>query len=153
VNRFATVIALLAVLALAVAACGGDDAPSSEAAGGDGQVVQIEMVDIAFEPTSIEVEEGETVTFRFTNSGEVVHDAVIGDRHVQDDHEAEMAGADDGHGAGHGDGHDEDADALVIDPGGTGELTYTFDDAGTLEIGCHQPGHYDAGMKVTVDVV
>ena len=37
-------------------------------------------------------------------------------------------------------------------PASSGELTHTFDDAGTIEIGCHQPGHYDAGMTITVEV-
>ncbi|MEO7428152.1 MAG: hypothetical protein ABIY48_02095 [Acidimicrobiales bacterium] len=33
-----------------------------------------------------------------------------------------------------------------------GELTHTFDDTGTLEIGCHQAGHYARGMKLTITV-
>jgi uncharacterized cupredoxin-like copper-binding protein len=39
-----------------------------------------------------------------------------------------------------------------VAPGDTGELTYTFDEAGPLEVGCHEPGHYDAGMKIAVNV-
>ena len=30
--------------------------------------------------------------------------------------------------------------------------TYRFDQAGTMFIGCHQPGHYEAGMQATVAV-
>ena len=55
----------------------------------------------------------------------------------------------DAHGGGHG---DEESDAVTVEPGDGGELIHTFDDAGTVEIGCHQPGHYDAGMKIAVDV-
>lgn len=31
-------------------------------------------------------------------------------------------------------------------------LTRTFTEAGTLVIGCHQPGHYAAGMKATLTI-
>ena len=31
-------------------------------------------------------------------------------------------------------------------------LAHTFDDTGAIEIGCHQPGHYKAGMKIAVEV-
>ena len=53
------------------------------------------------------------------------------------------------HGGGHGGGDEE---ALTVDPGETGELTHTFEESGSIEIGCHQPGHYNAGMKITVEV-
>ena len=39
-----------------------------------------------------------------------------------------------------------------FEPGKSGDLTYRFDEAGTYEIGCHEPGHYAAGMKITVNV-
>jgi len=55
-------------------------------------------------------------------------------------------------GDGEGDHGGDDADAIVVEPGETGTLTHTFDDAGTVEIGCHQPGHYGAGMKIAVTV-
>jgi uncharacterized cupredoxin-like copper-binding protein len=31
-------------------------------------------------------------------------------------------------------------------------LVYTFDQPGTLEYGCHVPGHYPAGMRGTIVV-
>ena len=144
------ILAAVAVagITLVAAGCGDDDDTGDSAGSGsdDARTVEIDMVDIAFEPGQLEVEEGETIRFVFTNRGELVHDAFIGDREAQDDHEADMSDA-------HEHGHDDEvADAVTVEPGDTGELTYTFDDSGTLEIGCHQPGHYDAGMKVTVDV-
>jgi uncharacterized cupredoxin-like copper-binding protein len=45
----------------------------------------------------------------------------------------------------HGDG-----DAVTVDPGKTSSLTFTFEEPGTIEIGCHQPDDYAAGMKVAV---
>lgn len=33
-----------------------------------------------------------------------------------------------------------------------GELTHTFEGLGDVEIGCHEPGHYEASMKIDVTV-
>lgn len=132
-------IALLVVMAaLVTAACAGGDRPP---AGAEARTVDVEMVDIAFRPTKLAVAKGETVTFRFTNTGKVVHDASIGDPGMQRDREAEKARA----------GHAEES-SLTLDPGRSGDLTYTFEEAGPVEIGCHQPGHYEAGMAIQVIV-
>jgi uncharacterized cupredoxin-like copper-binding protein len=129
-----------------LAACGDDDTSS-----GDTRTVEIDMVDIAFDPDTLEVSPGETVRFVFTNTGGVAHDAFIGDEAAQADHEADMRAEDDDdmHGGGHG---EDDTDGVTVEPGDTGELTHTFDDAGTIQIGCHQEGHYQAGMKITIEV-
>ena len=149
-----TLLLFLGALTLVAASCGGDG-DSESAAVGDGdadRTVQIEMVDIAFEPAELEVEAGETVRFVFENTGEAPHDAFVGDTAAQADHEQEMREAeeDDGHGGGHEENDAEDA--ITVEPGETGELTYTFAESGSLEIGCHQPGHYEAGMKIDVTV-
>jgi uncharacterized cupredoxin-like copper-binding protein len=144
-----TTTTLIASAVLALAACG--EADDGEAAPTATRTIEIDMVDIAFEPEELDVEQGETVRFVFTNTGEVAHDAFIGDEAAQDDHEQEMRdAAKDEHGGGHGDAADEDA--VTVAPGDTAELTYTFDQPGTLEVGCHQVGHYEAGMKITIDV-
>ena len=106
------------------------------------------MVDIAFQPDAIDVTRGETVMFVFTNTGDVDHDAFIGNRDAQAEHEDEMRNAGEGHGGGHG-----GANAVTVEPGESAELTYKFDEPGAVEIGCHQPGHYDAGMVIAVDVI
>ena len=144
-------IAVTAAAVLLLAACGDEDT-TTNANGGRGEIrtVEVDMVDIAFEPDTIEVARGETIRFLFTNRGEVAHDAFIGDRAAQATHEAEMRERDDdAHDSGHG---DDDADAVTVEPGDSAELTYTFDESETVEIGCHQPGHYDAGMKITAEV-
>ncbi len=48
--------------------------------------------------------------------------------------------------------HGGDSNAITVKPGKTGSLTYTFDKAGETIIGCHENGHYDAGMKIAVTV-
>jgi len=143
-------IAALVVAGVTLSACGDGD-PSSGDDAGQHRTVEVDMVDIAFAPDTLEVVRGETVEFVFTNSGDVVHDAFVGDRVAQADHEVEMRASDDD---GHGDSHDDEADdpAVTVDPDETGTLTYTFDQPGTIEIACHQPGHYEAEMVITVDV-
>jgi uncharacterized cupredoxin-like copper-binding protein len=139
-------LALAATFAILATACSsGVDAKSKSS-----RTVQIEMVDIAFKPTSVQVTSGETVEFVFTNTGQVVHDAFIGDAAAQSAHETEMRADTSG---GHGGGHDgKDEAATTVNPGKTGSLTRTFDTSGTVEIGCHQAGHYTAGMKLGLTV-
>ena len=138
-------LTLLAAVLLAVVltACGGDDEPA-----GDARRIEIDMTDNAYDPETVEVTSGERVTFVFTNDGEAVHEAYIGTAEDQEAHAEEMAGGDGG-------GHDMDGsggEALEVEPGDTGELTYTFEDSGEYLIGCHQPGHYEDGMRLSVEI-
>jgi uncharacterized cupredoxin-like copper-binding protein len=156
--RFSRPLLVPAVILIALlgAACGDDDTDTTAAndAGGSGErTVEVRMADNDFDPASIEVERGETVTFMFENTGAVDHDALIGDAEAQAEHEAEMnSTAGDDMGGEMGDHSASGDDALTVAPGETGELTYTFDQSGQLEIGCHEPGHYDAGMRILVSV-
>lgn len=108
--------------------------------------VDVEMKDHVFAPSSFEVRAGERVTFVFTNRGQAIHDAFIGDKAAQDKHEAEMRQNDGKPGHAHEGG-------VTVSPGKTGALRYVFSKPGTLEIGCHQKGHYVFGMKAIIDVV
>ena len=149
-RRFAAAIGL-AVAGLTVAACG---AGSNDTTSGSETVrtIEIEMRDIAFSPTEVTVPAGETVRFVFRNTGQVTHDAFIGDEQSQDEHEMQMGDTDstDMGGMDHGSASSEGG--ITVEAGGSGEITHTFRASDQLLIGCHQPGHYAAGMKVTVDV-
>lgn len=140
---------LAAGFALVVAACGSDSDGDGDAAQGDGpeRTVEVEMRDIAFDPETVAVQRGETVRFVFVNTGKLDHDAFIGDAAAQREHGQEMQESGNGHG-GHG-GGDE---AVTVEPGERAELVHTFDEAGDVLIGCHQPGHYDAGMRLDLSV-
>lgn len=140
-RRLAGVV--IAALAIVATACGGDTSPSATTVA-DGGSIDVLMTDIAFDASSVRVTKGSTVEFRFTNTGKIAHDAFVGDQAAQDEHEAEMAGMPEGH------EHDSDGSAVTVQPGETEVLTYTFDEPGPLQVGCHQKGHYVAGMYFTV---
>lgn len=142
--------ALLAIAGLSLVACGDEsDDTASEA---EVRSIEIEMRDIEFSPDSVKVKSGETVRFVFHNAGKVAHEAFIGDKSAQDDHAMEMSSED--HGMDMGDSGSSDADetGIIVDPGDTGELTYTFREGDEILIGCHQDGHYDAGMRAMVNM-
>jgi uncharacterized cupredoxin-like copper-binding protein len=139
--------AFCAPFLLAVAtACSQTGGPESELADGD---VTIEMRDTLFSPDDLTVDRGQEVTFRFVNKGKLRHDAFIGDEEAQGMHEEEARMSDD---EGHGGHAAEEKDAITVEPGKTGTLTYRFTKRGETIIGCHEPGHYTAGMRMKVDV-
>lgn len=132
------------VLSAVAVGCGGGDHMSHGGTAKPTRTIDVTMKEFAYEPASVSVTVGETVKFVFRNEGQILHDAFIGDEAAQTEHEAEMRGGEKMH-------HDEDA--IKVIPGKTGELTHTFEKAGeALIIGCHETGHYAAGMKLAVTV-
>ncbi len=138
------------VLVLLLAGCGGGS-DHGESHGGTGstgdatRTVEVTMRDIAFDPAAVAVKGGETVKFVFRNEGQIRHDAFLGDEAAQAKHEEEMRKE----GSGGMEGHQGD-DAITVEPGQTGSLTHSFKAGDALLIGCHEPGHYAAGMKIAV---
>lgn len=166
-----TSLAVLAGTVILLGACGSEAATTSDAGAlSDGDRVEVEMTDLAFDPSEFEVARGATVTFVFDNTDTIDHEALIGDETAQGEHEAEMmdSGGDMGHedgGAdstattdgdmgdmGHKSGASEPSESVLVAPGESAEITYTFDETGDVLLGCHQPGHYDGGMVATITV-
>jgi uncharacterized cupredoxin-like copper-binding protein len=115
---------------------------------GGGERIEVEALDeLAWDPASVTVQAGETVTFVVTNDGQSQHEFVLGPEHVQEAHEEAAAG-----GMEHGEAGDEAMAVLELAPGETKEATVTFDEPGEILYGCHEPGHYDGGMVGTVTV-
>ncbi len=98
---------------------------------------------LEFDPDSVEVESGETVTFEVTNEGKNSHEFVLGDDSYQEEHAAEMSGGEEMSG---------DLNQIEIEPGETKSLTWTFIGDGEVRYGCHEPGHYEGGMVATIDM-
>lgn len=141
------IIGAVALVAIVAAGCADKNNPSTSAGPAKTQV-EISMTDNAYSPSTVTVPKGQKVVLKFMNSGSVEHEAIIGDTAVQDDHAQEMM---DGHSmSGMGGGASDRT--VTVNPGETAEITTTFDTAGTLIIGCHEKGHYEAGMKALLKV-
>lgn len=173
-RRFTMRMAAVAAVGLALAACGGETSGSSpdvaasqtgdetmgddptdmdmagvgepaDAADADRTIEVTTLDTMAYDPASISVASGETVTFSVTNGGDAPHEFTLGDQAMQDEHAEEMADM------GSGMGHDE-PNSISLQPGETKELTWRFGEAGTVIYACHEPGHYQAGMRGEITV-
>ena len=90
---------------------------------------------LRFVPAAITVKQGETVTFVVTTMGPIVHEFMVG---PAADVAADKPGT------------PEIADIGMMD---SASLTYTFDGPGPFAFACHAPGHFEAGMTGTINVV
>jgi uncharacterized cupredoxin-like copper-binding protein len=115
----------------------------ADAAAAD-RTIEIRGLDtLAWDPATVEIALGETVTFRVANEGLIPHDFTLGTAEMQREHEEEMASGPMAH---------DEPNAFVVQPGETREMTWTFTSPGQVLYGCHQPGHYNGGMVGTIVV-
>ncbi|GHD45874.1 hypothetical protein GCM10017083_14430 [Thalassobaculum fulvum] len=132
-----------------------------------GRTVTVVMRDNLFEPENIAVKAGETVRFVLRNEGAFVHEFNIGTAAMHAAHQKEMMMMVE-HGALEPDRinrermkmdmgggmtmeHD-DPNSVLLEPGESAEIVWTFTTAAELEFACNVPGHYDAGMVGTLSV-
>ncbi|WP_095184122.1 plastocyanin/azurin family copper-binding protein [Pseudomonas sp. Irchel 3H9] len=130
------------------------------------RTVEVTLQDIAFAPKSLDVKAGETVRFVLVNKGQLLHEFNLGDAAMHAAHQKEMLqmqasgmltstgmGKMDHSAMGHGAMKHDDPNSVLVEPGKTAELTWTFTQATGLEFACNLPGHYQAGMvgKLTVE--
>tara|TARA_R110002096_G_scaffold179063_5_gene355995 strand:- start:498 stop:995 length:498 start_codon:yes stop_codon:yes gene_type:complete len=110
------------------------------------RTIEVIARDIEFSTDEIQVKPGETVRFVIRNEGELEHDFTIGDADTQAAHRAEMqammSGASD-----EGEHNHQVHNAVMVAPGETTELVWTFGEGESLEFGCNVPGHFEAGMR------
>ncbi len=107
--------------------------------------IEVGMTDnMRFSPERIEVHQGETVKFVVRNTGQVMHEFVIGTKAENAKHAEMMVKFPNME-------HDEPYMAHVP-PGKTGEIVWTFNRAGQFEFACLIAGHYQSGMVGTVMV-
>ncbi|MFC6673432.1 cupredoxin domain-containing protein [Marinobacterium aestuariivivens] len=113
---------------------------------------------------TISVEGGETVRFVLKNEGALLHEFNIGTSKMHEGHQAEMvkmmehgmmtptgmnhdmAGIDHGSMPGMEGMSHNDPNSVLVGPGETGELIWTFSGDAELQYACNMPGHYQAGM-------
>jgi uncharacterized cupredoxin-like copper-binding protein len=120
---------VLVALALLLAACAGG---ASEAGGAVGEpggiVVDVSMTEFKVEMDQTDFSVGVPVTFNITNDGAIEHELILEPLDVINEPLS------------------EDVEARGVQSGDTVSFTYTFDEAGTLQLACHIAGHYEAGM-------
>lgn len=110
------------------------------------RTIDIAMADtMRFTPERIEVREGETVRLRVKNSGQVLHELVIGTRADLEAHAELMA-------RHPGMEHDE-PHMTHVKSGESGEIVWNFNRAGEFDFACLIPGHYQAGMAGKIKVI
>jgi len=181
-SRYIRIVALGAVTALTVAACGSSGAAGEQgAADGSPQTeFTIELTEFAYSPSNVTFPAGETVTLTLKNTGTIPHEFMLGgDAMGEGGYMEDLLGQLDpevisGRGyiveglesADHSDGEEDNVDPasdaankahgaeIELEPGGeiTLRLTIPADAAGSYEMGCFLPGHYEAGMKGTVTI-
>ena len=100
------------------------------------RIVGVAMNDaLEFVPDRIEVAKGETIRFVLMNVGKAVHEFQVGP--------AGRVAAD-------------QVDGVIVvekdelDAGSTHAVDYTLSGDGPYAFACHEPGHYEAGMKGTI---
>jgi uncharacterized cupredoxin-like copper-binding protein len=99
---------------------------------------------MAFDPVSVAVKKGETVRLTLINEGEYDHEFVMDTHEQVMEHKAGMERLPDMEHA--------DLNAIRISPQGKGEIVWTFTNSGQFEFACLIPGHYDLGMRGSLEV-
>jgi uncharacterized cupredoxin-like copper-binding protein len=97
------------------------------ATGGGVQVIRLEASGMLFTPNAITVRAGQPVQLTLENHGPSVHDVTLADGVAE-------------------------SEKVVVQPGQSGTLTFTFAHPGTYTFVCSQPFHAAAGMKGTITV-
>lgn len=129
------------------------------------RTVEVKMGDVFFDAKAIDVKPGETIRFILRNEGSLLHEFNIGKADSHAAHQAEMAAMfQNGTLSSTGVGQDmsamehtmggmktvgmehNDPNSVLIEPGTTQELIWTFNKSTGLEFACNVPGHYQSGM-------
>jgi uncharacterized cupredoxin-like copper-binding protein len=110
------------------------------------RTIQVDMADtMRFVPDALTVRQGETVRFVVRNAGKVLHEMVIGSEADLKAH-AEMMRK-----------HptmEHDAPYMAhVAAGKRGEMVWQFTQVGEFKFACLIPGHFEAGMVGTIQVV
>lgn len=139
------------------------------------RTVEIMATDIDFNPSKIQIESGETIRFIIYNRGKLLHEFNIGTPAMHEAHQKEMQMMMEhgmmtatgmrqhmedreemeemNHLGMHMPMQHDDPNSILLEPGETKELVWTFEKTQPLEFACNVPGHYEAGMvgQITFD--
>ena len=103
------------------------------------RTIKIDMSDaMRFTPAALQIKRGETIRFIVSNSGQVLHEMVLGTPQALKTHADLMRRFP---GMEHA-----DANMTHVKPGQAGEVVWQFTKAGDFQFACLIPGHFEAGM-------
>ncbi|MDX1607358.1 MAG: cupredoxin domain-containing protein [Candidatus Competibacterales bacterium] len=140
----------------------GHDATHEESRSQVDRTIEITAESMGFHPSTIRVSQGETVRFEIRNTGDLVHEFNIGTpaqhrthrkemRHLMEDGVLTATSFDpEKHHGDDGMVH-EHANSVLLEPGETRTLTWTFEQPGQVDFACNVPGHYQAGMRGEIE--
>ena len=131
------------------------------------RVIKVIMYDNYYEPSSFQINAGETIKFVVENAGELVHEFNIANKMMHIKHQPEMekmveneilfadsidkvkmkkmAKMDKSMGHSH-------SNSVLLEPKQKGDIIWKFNNAIAIEIACNVPGHYQAGMIAKVNI-
>ena len=131
------------------------------------RVIKVIMNDNYYEPSSFQINAGETIKFEVENAGELVHEFNIANKMMHMKHQPEMekmveneilfadsidknkmkkmAKIDKSMGHSH-------SNSVLLEPKQKGNIIWRFDNAVNIEVACNVPGHYQAGMIAKVNI-
>ena len=131
------------------------------------RVIKVIMYDNYYEPSSFQINAGETIKFEVENAGELVHEFNIANKMMHIKHQPEMekmveneilfadsidkdkmkkmAKMDKSMGHSH-------SNSVLLEPKQKGDIIWKFDNAVNIEVACNVPGHYQAGMVAKVSI-
>ena len=131
------------------------------------RVIKVIMYDNYYEPSSFQINAGETIKFEVENAGELVHEFNIANKMMHIKHQPEMekmveneilfadsidknkmkkmAKIDKSMGHSH-------SNSVLLEPKQKGNIIWRFDNAVNIEVACNVPGHYQAGMIAKVNI-
>jgi uncharacterized cupredoxin-like copper-binding protein len=140
VSRFTRALLVGCASLVALSACSGSRQE-------DSTDVKVTLTDFAVQISSTQFTADVPYTFTITNTGQVPHEFLF--------IPPVMEGMADMHGAATHNTALVEVDETDLPPGATYTLVYTFPDSAVgadLEIACHTPGHYEAGMRLPITV-
>jgi len=109
------------------------------------RTITIEMSDaMRFTPSALKLRQGETVRLVIVNKGQTRHELSLGTQKELQEHLELMRKFPDMEHA--------EPNSVTLDPGKQGEIVWQFTRAGTVHFACFIAGHFEAGMKGSVQV-
>ncbi len=129
-NKIYVLLSLSLALVVLLTACGGSAAPAS---------YQMTLIDFGFQPNSLTVPAGKSISMTLVNKGSVTHNWTLMSKTVTPPF-----------------GPKDQPNVIIsktVDAGKTVTFTFTTPvKPGDYEIICTEPGHLEAGMQATLKV-